>query len=121
MKHPTFRPQRIVRQRPPFEIRRRGWGVFSVYAFIILKAGYSWLSPDAENAPDGAPQGALPLEWTLEFSGSEGRGSKGRIGLRVRSDRGWEDIDDDVDEDEASWRRTVASYARDGRWEPDEE
>lgn len=45
----------------------------------------------------------------------------GRCRLKVRSDRDWDTVDDEEVEDEQSWQRTVAQYARDGRWETDEE
>lgn len=73
--HPTFNPPRIIRGRPPYDIRRLGWGTFTITANVMLKAGYSWLSGDAIDSPDGAKKGTLPLEWTLDFSGFGGKGS----------------------------------------------
>ncbi|PIA89291.1 hypothetical protein CB0940_07460 [Cercospora beticola] len=52
--HPTFRPNRVIRQRAPYEVKRLGWGTFAVTAYVILKAGYTWVSSEAENSPDGA-------------------------------------------------------------------
>ena len=67
--HPTFRPSQIIRTLPPYEIQRLGWGVFTITANVILKAGYYWLSGEAERAPDGADNGTLTLNWTLNFDG----------------------------------------------------
>jgi hypothetical protein len=63
--HPTFRNPRIIVQYSPYEIRRLGWGYFTIVAHVILKAGYSWVSGEAEDAPDGGEKGMLPLQWTL--------------------------------------------------------
>ena len=56
--HPTFRNPRIIVQYPPYEVRRLGWGYFTIFANIILKAGYSWMSSEAEDAPDGGKRGS---------------------------------------------------------------
>jgi len=87
MQHPTFRQSHITCRRPPYEIRRVGWGQFTIVAHVVLKTGYSWISNDAIEAPDGAEKGFLPLEWGLDFSGYGGRGSMGVCRLKVRSDR----------------------------------
>ncbi|KAK4506567.1 hypothetical protein PRZ48_000299 [Zasmidium cellare] len=120
--HPTFRPNRVIRQRAPYEIRRLGWGVFTLVAYVILKAGYSWVSDDAQDSPDGAPKGMLPLEWTLDFNGFGGKGSMGRCRLKVKNDhREWEDdASDEEERDNAEWGRVMRTYERDGRWEPQE-
>ncbi|KAH7047588.1 hypothetical protein B0J12DRAFT_128836 [Macrophomina phaseolina] len=81
--HPTFRPSRIIRAAPPYQITRIGWGRFTIQAYIILKAGYSWISEDAQAAPDGADKGMLPLEWMLSFDGD---GSMGRCRLKIRNE-----------------------------------
>ncbi|RMY56397.1 hypothetical protein D0865_03671 [Hortaea werneckii] len=119
--HPTFRPSRIIRQRPPYAIKRYGWGYFTVQAYVILKAGYSWVSNEAEDSPDGASKGMLPLEWTLDFNGFGGKGSMGRCRLKVKNDRDWEDISEEGEQDEAEMRRLVRQYERDGRYQPPEE
>lgn len=72
--HPTFRQNHIIRTRPPYQISRLGWGYFTITASVILKAGYQWVSDDAQDTPDGAPKGMLPLEWTLDFAGFGGKG-----------------------------------------------
>lgn len=57
---------------------------------MVLKPGYSWLSEDAEDAPNGVPKGLLPLDWTLDFNGD---GSQGRCRLKVKSEEWeWEDV-----------------------------
>jgi hypothetical protein len=116
--HPTFQPNHIVRTRPPYMIRRLGWGVFVITADVILKAGYSWASSDAQNSPDGAPKGMLRLEWMLDFSSFNSTGAMGRCRLKVKSDRDWDD-DEDV-RDRREWERVVRQYERDGRYEPEE-
>ncbi|KAE9967544.1 hypothetical protein BLS_006318 [Venturia inaequalis] len=82
--HPTFRNCGIVQQWPPFEVRRLGWGTFNVYANVILKVGYSWVSSEAEDAGDGGKKGLLPLQWLLDF---DGQGSQGRYRLKVKKER----------------------------------
>lgn len=117
--HPTFRPNHIIRTRPPYAVQRLGWGVFSLLADVILKAGYSWVSSDAEDSPDGAAKGMLRLEWMLDFSSFEGTGAMGRCRLKVKSDRDWDD-DEDV-RDRRELERVMRQYERDGRYEPDPE
>ncbi|EMC99099.1 hypothetical protein BAUCODRAFT_22388 [Baudoinia panamericana UAMH 10762] len=116
--HPTFRPSRIIRQRPPYELSRIGWGYFTIVAGVILKPGYSWVSSDAEDSRDGAPKGMLRLDWTLDFTSFGGTGAKGRHRLKVKNERGWADVDEEAERDEAEWSRTVRQIQRDGRWEP---
>ncbi|QDS68999.1 hypothetical protein FKW77_009403 [Venturia effusa] len=82
--HPTFRNPRIIQQWPPFEVRRLGWGTFDIYANVILKVGYSWLSSEAEDANDGGEKGLLPLKWLLVF---DGQGSQGRCRLKVKKEK----------------------------------
>ncbi|ORY67108.1 uncharacterized protein BCR38DRAFT_426106 [Pseudomassariella vexata] len=114
--HPTFRENHIIRQRPPYQISRLGWGIFTITASVILKAGYAWVSDDAQDSPDGAAKGMLPLEWTLDFDGFGGKGSMGRCKLKVKHDRGWQD--DEAERDNREWNRMVRQYERDGRYEP---
>lgn len=57
---------------------------------MILKTGYSWLSSDAEDAPDGGEKGLLPLEWALCFEGSGAQGV-----CRVRVKRQKEGVDEE--------------------------
>lgn len=116
--HPTFRPNRIIRQRPPYELRRIGWGYFTIVAGVILKAGYRWVSSDAEDSPDGAPAGMLRLEWTLDFSSFDATGAMGRCRLKVRNDRDWDDVGEEEVRDEAERNRMIRAYERDGRYEP---
>lgn len=84
--HPTFRPSRVFRTQPPYEISRKGWGYFTITAYVVLKQGWSWISDDAEAVPfrrDSA-RARLPLDWTLDFGGFGGEGSMGRCRLKVR-------------------------------------
>jgi hypothetical protein len=86
--HPTFRNPRLLLQFPPYEVRRLGWGYFTIFANVVLKAGYHWLSSDGEDSPDGAEKGSLPLEWMLDF---EGGGSQKRCRLKVRREKDGQD------------------------------
>jgi hypothetical protein len=81
---PTFRENHLILQRPPYDVVRLGWDVFTVTASVVLKAGYSWVSGDAQDSPDGAVNGMLPLEWPLDFDGFGGKGSMGRCRLNVK-------------------------------------
>ncbi|GAB7323123.1 hypothetical protein MBLNU13_g05629t1 [Cladosporium sp. NU13] len=83
--HPTFRQNHVIKTRAPYSISRIGWGHFTITARVVLKAGYTWVSEDAEDLPDGAAKGSLPLEWTLDFDGFGGKGSMGRCQLKVRT------------------------------------
>jgi len=74
----------LIVRSPPYEVRRLGWGIFTIYANLILKAGYSWVSSEAEDTLDGGVKGKLPLEWELDFIG---RGSQGRLRLKVRREK----------------------------------
>ena len=117
--HPTFRQNHIIRTRPPYSIQRLGWGVFTIVADVIVKAGYSWVSSDAENSPDGAAKGMLKLEWRLDFESFGGTGAMGRCRLKVKSDRDWEGEDGEAGRDRREWERVVRQYERDGRYEPE--
>ena len=114
--HPTFRPSRIIRTMPPYEIRRLGWGVFTITAHVILRAGYKWVSGEAERAPDGAEKGMLALRWTLDF---DGRGTQGRCRLSVKSEA-WAAERAEVEERETERERARMrrAYERDGDWMP---
>ncbi|KAI1844004.1 hypothetical protein JX266_009870 [Neoarthrinium moseri] len=116
--HPTFRQNHIVRQRPPYQISRLGWGVFQITASVILKAGYAWVSDDAQDTPDGAPKGMLPLQWMLDFASFDGKGSMGRCRLKVKNDRDWEGVSEEEERDNREFGRMVRQYERDGRYEP---
>ncbi|TKA74242.1 hypothetical protein B0A55_05695 [Friedmanniomyces simplex] len=117
--HPTFRPSHIIRSRPPYEIRRLGWGYFTITAAVILRAGYSWVSSDAEPSLEGVQNGMLRLEWGLDFARFGGKGAMGRCRLKVRSDREWVETRDLEDEREVG--RMVRQYQQDGRYEPPDE
>jgi hypothetical protein len=75
-KHPTFRPPSITIRKPPYEVRRLGWGTFTLEAEIVLKEPYSW-----NVNTGGAKQSSLELAWTLVF---QGRGKQGRVRSKVR-------------------------------------
>jgi hypothetical protein len=115
--HPTFRQNHVIRTRPPYAVQRLGWGTFTIVADVILKAGYSWVSSDAEDSPDGAAKGMLTLEWMLDFSSFDATGAMGRCRLKVKSDRDWND--DEAARDRREVERVVRQYERDGRYEPE--
>ena len=119
--HQTFRPPRIIRTRPPYEVTRLGWGYFTILAYVMLKPGYSWVSEDAQDSPDGAEKGMLGLEWTLDFERFEGRGSMGRLKLKVKNQRDWHDVSDEGAEDERNFSRFVRQYQEDGAYVPPNE
>ncbi|KIW01622.1 uncharacterized protein PV09_07093 [Verruconis gallopava] len=81
--HPTFRNPRLILQSPPFQARRLGWGCFTIYASVILKAGYCWLRNDAEDTTNGASKASLPIEWLLDFNNG---GSQKRCRLKVQGE-----------------------------------
>lgn len=87
----------MIVQWPPYEVRRLGWGYFTIYANLVLKAGYSWVSSEAEDTTDGGVKGKLPLEWTLDFNG---RGSQGRLRLKVRNEKPGQDAEDEAQSEE---------------------
>lgn len=109
--HPTFRDHKIVLTHAPYSIRRVGWGVFTIFVNIILKVGYSWISPEAEDTIDGAPGGKLPLEWHLDFNG---RGSQGRCRLKIRKEKAEQDA-----ENERQSERTRRAWNRQRLRDPD--
>jgi hypothetical protein len=95
--HPTFRNPRLLLQYPPYEVRRLGWGYFTIDANVVLKAGYHWLSSDAEDSPDGAENGSLPFEWLLDFDGG---GSQKRCRLKVRREKEGQDEENEAQREE---------------------
>jgi hypothetical protein len=74
---------------------------------VILKPVYSWVSEDVHDSPDGAVEGMLPLEWTLDSGSFGGKGSMGRRRLKVKNDRGWDGTSDEEERDRMELRRTV--------------
>ena len=115
--HHTFRPPLIIRSRPPYEIRRLGWGHFTIVAGVVLKAGYSWVSDDAVDSPDGVAKGMLQLEWTLDFDSFQGAGAMRRCKLKVKHDRDWRTASDEQTE-EGEREQAFRSYERDETYEP---
>lgn len=47
----------------PYEVRRLGWGYFTLEAEIIVKAPYTWVVDNS-----GTRQRGLELTWTLDFT-----------------------------------------------------
>ncbi|KAF3278226.1 hypothetical protein TWF173_005747 [Orbilia oligospora] len=80
--HETFKKPRLMRYKPPYSVRRLGWGTFIVRANVVLKYGYSWISSDAEDTKY-AKRASLPLEWELCFD--EG-GSQARCQLKIKKE-----------------------------------
>ncbi|KAG7096417.1 hypothetical protein E1B28_003856 [Marasmius oreades] len=79
--HPTFKERDIILEHPPYSITRLGWGIFTIEVKVVLKSGYSWVSEDAWNSPNGEVKSILPLEWELDFSG----GSQTTYALEVKN------------------------------------
>ncbi|KAH0291909.1 hypothetical protein KCU62_g2401, partial [Aureobasidium sp. EXF-3399] len=106
--HPTFRPPHLRLTQAPYEIQRKGWGYFVITTHVILKPGWSWVSEDAEAVPFRGDEvkAKLPLDWTLDFSGNEGKGSMGRCRLKIRREG-----------DREKRQREEEDGAEDGRWE----
>lgn len=66
----------MVLRRAPYEVRRLGWGYFTLEAEIILKAPYTWIVDSS-----GTTQRGLELTWTLNFTD---RGRQGRVRAKVK-------------------------------------
>lgn len=66
-------------RKPPFEVRRLGWGYFTLEAEIVLQQGYSWVTDNTD-----ARQAGLELTWSLDF---RGEGRQGRVRAKVRKMR----------------------------------
>lgn len=91
--HETFQNRRFVTLRePPFTKSSLGWGYFRIAAFITLREGWEWDSPDAVNSSskDRGCKDRLPVEWMLEFGGV-GSQSLAIVPIR-RSDAGDETL-----------------------------
>ena len=111
--HPTFQNSRIIKLYPPYEIRRLGWGYFTIEANVVLKAGYRWVSSEADTSSDGVERGSLPLSWMLDF---EGGGSQKRCRLKVVREK--EGVDE---ENEAERVRVRRAWMRQREMDPDYE
>ncbi|KAF2450388.1 hypothetical protein P171DRAFT_402755 [Karstenula rhodostoma CBS 690.94] len=86
--HPTFNPPSLVLRDPPFEVRRLGWGYFSISATVVLKEGWEWIGGSEVRGELSDRKGALGLEWMLDF---EGGGNQGRVRAGVRRVGGYAD------------------------------
>ena len=85
--HPTFRPNHIICTSPPYSVEGLGWGYFTIDVDVVLKAGFSWVSSDAKDSPNGTPKGSLTLAWTLDFRSFGGMGAMGKHKLKVKYER----------------------------------
>ena len=63
-------------RRAPYEVRRLGWGYFTLEAEIILKAPYTWVAGSS-----GTSQRGLALTWTIDFQDA---GRQGRVRAKVK-------------------------------------
>lgn len=93
-------------RRKPYELRRLGWGTFTLEAEIVLKAPYTWVGHTS-----GTTQRGLKLTWTLDFT-DRGRQGRVRRGVRRLEEEGGRrlrtrplrtvtpDADEEEDEDE---------------------
>jgi hypothetical protein len=98
-------------RRAPYEVRRLGWGYFTLEAEIILKPPYTWIVDNS-----GTTQRGLELTWTLNFTD---RGRQGRVRAKVKKLEEGEGrrlrtrvlpapaLDDDDDEEEDEDYETV--------------
>ncbi|KAF9729174.1 hypothetical protein PMIN06_000079 [Paraphaeosphaeria minitans] len=86
--HPTFRPPSLILRDLPFEVRRLGWGYFSIRATVVLKEGWEWIGGSEVRGELSDRKGALELGWTLDFGGD---GKQGRIRAGVRKIGGYAD------------------------------
>lgn len=82
--HESFAHPHQVIKTPPYMIHCKGWGYFTIVVYVILRAGFTWASKNAEHGPDGAPGSSLKLEWTVDFESYKGRGSQGKCRVKVR-------------------------------------
>ena len=75
------------------------------------------MTSEAEDTRDGQAKGKLPLEWTLDF---DGRGSQGRIRLKVKKEKEGQEIEDAAQREAVTrlWRR---QRERDPDWEETEQ
>lgn len=101
----------MILSRPPFDIRRLGWGTFTISVAVLLRAGWSWVSSDAEDSPDGAPKGKVSLQWTLDF---HGRGSQARCVQKVKRQK-----EDQLQEDARLSEHTRRLWNRQRETDPD--
>lgn len=71
------------------------------------------MTSEAEDTRDGQAKGKLPLEWTLDF---EGRGSQGRIRLKVKKEKEGQEVEDAAQREAVTrlWRQ---QRERDPDWE----
>lgn len=95
--HPTFRPPSLILRDPPFEVRRLGWGYFSISATVVLKEGWEWIGGSEVRGELSDRKGALGLGWMLDF---EGEGKQGRIRAGVRRVGGYADEIPSAEDDE---------------------
>ena len=85
--HETFPQPHVVCRRPPYTFHGQGWGYFTIDVSVVLKPGFTWISSNAEDGPNGVPNASLSLEWTLDFSSYGGKGAMGRCRVKVRRER----------------------------------
>ncbi|PVH94620.1 kinase-like protein [Periconia macrospinosa] len=65
--HQSFQQSHIICEQPPYQFRGRGWGIFDISVYVVLKQGYSWDHPMARPIPRESGNRMLPLSWRLQF------------------------------------------------------
>lgn len=82
--HKSFRNPEISLRHSPFELRRWGWGYFTIFVEVILKPGYTILHDAARDSARGGHRNRLILEWELDF---EDNGGQGKLRVKVQKHR----------------------------------
>jgi hypothetical protein len=93
--HESFRNHRLVTLRkPPFTKSSLGWGYFRIGAFITLRQGWEWASPDAvrSSSKGMGPNDRLEVGWQLDFGGIGKQSLAVETIRRCRSDAGDETL-----------------------------
>jgi len=82
--HKSFRNNKISLRHPPFELRRWGWGYFTIFVEVILKPGYTILHDEAVETVEGGYKNRLNLEWELSLDND---GAQGKLRVMVEKHR----------------------------------
>ncbi|KAK5051939.1 hypothetical protein LTR84_002742 [Exophiala bonariae] len=104
--HKSFRDHKIDLRHSPFEIRRWGWGTFTIFVEVILKPGYTILHDDATETTEKGLNNRMMLEWPLTF---EDDGGQGKLRVKVQKHRS---ILSEADENLMAQFRTIRTLQR---------
>lgn len=90
--HKSFRNNKISLRHPPFEVRRWGWGYFTIRVEVILKPGHTILHDEAVDTTEGGHRNRLDLMWELNFDND---GAQGKLRVKIQKHRstqsGWDE------------------------------